>query len=729
MTWETLLTRLAALVGIESSYTEVYGRRIDTPLDAKVPVLAALGFDVSSVSSLTNAVVAVEEEPWRRWIAPWVVRTADAAGLDLDLFLPADDAEQQWSWEITFEDGATDYGTFRRHDLLMLSARDIDGRRIEHRRLSVQRSGPIGYHRMRVCGPSEVEASLVLAPHRCYVPPQFEGPDWRAWGLSAHIYTLRSQANWGVGDFASLGRLCQIAGEAGASIVATNPFHALFPRRSSDASPYSPSSRLFLNSIYIDVAAVPGFSGSAAGLPSEATLSVLRETKLVDYRNVMATKLRALESLFEGFYARLDGDGEGDKEVHAFRRFSAEAGPALQRFAAFSLLDELQSGEGGELIPWTLWPSTYRTPDGPAVDRLVGEHSKRFTFHQYVQFLADQQLGQAADDARRASMNIGIMRDLALGVSPDGADAWMHQQTFANGLRCGAPPDHFHPHGQEWGVVPFNPLALRRDHSPFIATVRANMRHAGGLRIDHVAGLQRQFVVPLGEQPDHGCYLNFPREELFAILALESQRRPCLVLGEDLGTLPDGFREHMRVRAMLNSAVLYFEQLGDARFRSPRDYPAQSVATVGTHDLPTLVGYWEGRDIAVRQRLGIFSNAEADQARERRLDDCRRLSEALAGAGFPPAAPAGGTLHASSDLIEAVHRFLASSSARLFLAQPDDLIGEVDQINVPGTVDTYPNWRRKLSVALEAPAFVEVIARLAQICREQARGQWRAPLR
>jgi 4-alpha-glucanotransferase len=199
------------------------------------------------------------------------------------------------------------------------------------------------------------------------------------------------------------------------------------------------------------------------------------------------------------------------------------------------------------------------------------------------------------------------------------------------------------------------------------------------------------------------------------------------VLGEDLGTLPDGFREHMRLRAMLNSAVLYFEQLSDGRFRSPRDYPAQSVATVGTHDLPTLVGYWEGRDIAVRRRLGIVSTGEADQAQERRLDDCRRLSETLASAGFPLPAPTGDTQHASSDLIEAVHRFLASSSARLFLAQPDDVLGEVDQINVPGTIDTYPNWRRKLSIALETPAFVEAIARLARICREQARGQWRAP--
>lgn len=727
MTWETLLARLAALVGIESSYTDVYGRRIDTPLDSKVRILAALGFDVSSVSSLTAAVVAAEEEPWRRWLASWVIRTTDTARLDLDLFLPADDSDKQWSWEIAFEDGAIDCGAFRREDLVMLGARDIDGRRIEHRRLSLQRSGLIGYHRVRVRGLSEVEASLVLAPDRCYVPPQLEGPNGRAWGLAAHLYTLRSQRNWGVGDFADLDRLCQIAGEAGASAVATNPFHALFPRRPTDASPYSPSSRVFLNPIYIDVAAVPGFPNCLKAQPSAPILSVLRKTEFVDYPNVVTTKLRALEALFEGFCARLYRANEGDSEVRAFRRFSAQASPALQRFAAFSVLDELNSGPRGETIPWSRWPSAFRTPDGPAVDRLAGERSERLAFHQYLQFLADRQLGQAADGARHAGLNIGIMRDLALGVNPDGADAWMHQQAFANGLRCGAPPDDFQPHGQEWGVVPFNPLALQRDYSPFVATVRANMRYAGGLRIDHVAGLQRQFVVPLAERPSYGCYLNFPREELFAILALESQRGSCLVLGEDLGTLPDGLPDHMRARAMFSCAVLYFERLSNGRFRSPRDYPTQSIASVATHDLPTLVGYWEGRDIAARRRVGIFSATEVEEAQQHRLDDCRRLSEALASAGFPLPALADGTQQAPLELVDAIHRFLAASSTRLFLAQLDDLLGEVDQINVPGTVDTYPNWRRKLSLDVEAPAFADAIARLARLCHKQGRAQRRKP--
>lgn len=721
MTWEMLLFRLAPLVGIESSYTDVYGRRMETPLEARVEVLAALGFDVSSVSSLTAAIAALEGSPWRRWIAPWVVRTVNAAGLDLDLFLPADDADRSWRWEIAFEDGATDHGNFRRDDIPLLGARDIGGRRVEHRRLSLQRSGPIGYHRLRVCGSSEVEAVLALAPQRCYVPPEIESIDGRAWGLATHLYTLRSQHNWGVGDFADLGRLCQIAGKAGASVVAVNPFHALFPRRPGDASPYSPSSRLFLNPIYIDVAAVPGFSDCAAAQPAEAMLSMLRNAEFVDYPKVAATKLRALEALFEEFYARLDSSADGDNEVSAFRRFVSEAGPALQRFAAFSVLDELQSGVGNEPIPWPRWPPAYHTPDSPTVDHLANDQSKRLTFHQYLQFLADLQLGQAADNARQANLNIGIMRDLALGVSPDGADAWMHQQAFANGMRCGAPPDDFHPHGQEWGVVPFNPIALRWNYLPFVATVRANMRHAGGLRVDHVAGLQRQFVVPLGEGPVHGCYLNFPCEELLAILALESQRHSCLVLGEDLGTVPEGFRDRMRQKAVFGTAVLYFERTADGRFKAPKEYPEQVVASAATHDLPTLVGYWEGRDIELRRRLSIYAVADAENALQRRLQDRRRLAEALADAGFSVSQPADSFQQAPPDLSVAIHRFLASSSARLFLAQLDDLLGEADQINVPGTVDTYPNWRRKLSLDLDVPELANAIAELAKLCLEQSR--------
>lgn len=718
MNRETLLSRLATLAGIEASYTDIYARHIDTPIEAKIHVLAALGFDVSSRTSLQAAVRAREEEPWRRCLAPWIVQTMNGAGLDLDVSLPADDAERLWGWEIVFEDGTRDHGSFRRCDLALLDARDIDGRRIEHRRLSLEPSGPIGYHRLRVSGRCEAEASLVLAPERCYVPPQLEGPESRAWGVSAHLYTLRSPRNWGVGDFSDLARLCRMAGEAGAAVVATNPLHALFPRRPNDASPYSPSSRLFLNPLYIDVAAVPGFSERAGAHPAEATLARLRATSLVEYPAVTTTKLRALEALFEAFRARLDTGHVEDKEVHAFRDFCDVAGGALQSFAAFSVLDELKSGPDRTPVGSPQGPCPDRTREA-SFDRLAGAHASRLAFHQYLQFLADRQLAQAAEDARHSGLAIGIMRDLSVGVSPDGADAWMHRPAFANRLRCGAPPDDFNPHGQEWGVMPFDPLALRRDYTAFIATLRANMRHAGGLRIDHVAGFERQFVVPLGQPPARGCYIRFPREELFAILALESRRNACLVLGEDLGTLPFGFRERMRPKAVFGCSVLYFERTDDARFRSPDEYRVESIASVGTHDLPTLPGYWQGRDIAAREHAGVSSAAEAEAAQRIRRADHRKLSEALASAGF--ALPAGDDKADVAEFVEAVHRFLAASSARLFLAQFDDLLGERDQINLPGTVDVYPNWRRKLAFDLEAPAVADALARLARLCQEHGR--------
>lgn len=725
MTWESLLSDLAARVGIESSYTDVRGRRIDAPLDVRAAVLASLGYDLSSESSLSAAVLAIEEKSWRRPVAPWVVRTVDAAEIDLDLFLPAGDHGRHWSWDIAFECGGSERGEFCRNELPLHGARDVDGRRVEHRRLALGRLGPAGYHRLRILGESEAEATLVFAPKRCYLPPALDSPQSRAWGLSTHLYALRSKQDWGVGNFGDLGRLCGMTGEAGGSLVATNPFHALFPRRPAEASPYSPCSRLFLNPIYIDVAAVPGFRHCEQAHPPAAALSALRDARLVDYPAVWSIKLRALDALFTEFWLRGNGGGDRSAELAAFRAFIAEGGHALRRFAAFSVFDELHSDEHGRPLPWTDWPPACRMPEAGMIDRAATEHPHRFVFHQYLQFVADRQMEQAAVEGRRAGMALGIMRDLALGVSPDGADIWMDRDAFASSLRCGAPPDDFHPQGQEWGVVPFDPLALRRDYSPFVAALRANMRHAGGLRIDHVAGLARLFVVPLGEKPDRGCYVRYPCEELLALLALESRRNACLVLGEDLGTIPEGFRDRIRAKGVFGCALLYFERDSEGRFRGPGEYSGQSVVGVATHDLPTLAGYWGGRDIAVRLRVGILSAADGEAAFACRADDRRRLVEALTAAGFPLSASEDGSTGNWQQLTDAVHRFLSASPARVLLAQLDDLLGEADQINVPGTVATYPNWRRRVSRDLAAPALFEAIARLAALCREQGRGTTR----
>ena len=721
MTREDLLDRLASLAGIEPSYFDIFGQWHEASFETKASVLSAMGFDVSSSQSLSAAVTAMEEEPWRRSLAPVVVKSGDAVGFDLDLFLPVAESGRYWRWEIACESGETYQGVFRPDGLPVLAVREIDGQHREHLRLSIRQALPIGYHRLCIGGERAVEAQLLLAPSRCYVPPQLDRSDGRRWGVSAQLYSLRSERNWGIGDFGDLALLCRLAGLSGASVVATNPFHALFPNRPSNASPYSPSSRLFLNPIYIDVTAVPSFSGCHAAHPANSILSSLRETKLVDYPEVWANKLRSFEALFNDFQARLAHGTEGSRERADFQNFITEAGLALQRFAAFSVLDEMHGKEAGQAVPWPRWSLPHRVPDSAEVKHVVGDRSERAVFHQYLQYLADCQLGRAAEEARRARLDIGLMRDLALGASPDGADTWMQQEAYTTDLRCGAPPDDFHPDGQEWGVVPFDPVALRRNYSPFIAMLRANMRHAGGLRLDHVIGLQRQFLVPLGERPAQGCYVNFPFQELMAILALESHRNKCMIIGEDLGTVPEGFRDRLREKRAFGCAILYFERTAVGHFKMAAEYPKRVVASATTHDLPTLVGYWEGHDIMVRRKVGIYTDADADKALVQRRNDRLQLLDALAAAGFPVSPTADISPHTPLNLVQAIHGFLASSSAQLFLAQLDDIMGETDQINVPGTVDEYPNWRRKLSLGLDDPALTEAIAELAKICTAQGR--------
>jgi 4-alpha-glucanotransferase len=719
MSWEGLLGRLASFAGIEPFYYDVQGHRYEASIPTKACTLAALGFDVSSIAALEAAARAVEEQPWRRWLAPFIVDGRDAESHSIDLFLPADKANEHWSWEVALEDCEVVRGTFRPKDLALSGARDIDGRRIEHFRLEIRQPLPLGYHRMRVAAEENAEATLVIAPPCCYVPRALEGEGQRRWGISTHLYAVRSKLNWGVGDFSDLAKLCQLVGAAGGSAVATNPFHALFPRHPNDASPYSPSSRLFLNPIYVDIAAAPHFSECQPAQLAVSTLASLRDTKLVDYPGVWAAKQRAFEALFSALQARLAGGAE-DPETADFRDFVAEGGPVLQNLAVFSALDELHCDTAGRAIPWHRWPLADRAPDGPTLDRVVGERPDRIMFFKYLQYLADRQLQAVARQARQTGLEIGLVRDMAFGANPDGADAWMAQNAFARNLRCGAPGDAFHPHGQEWGVIPLNPIGLRRDYSPLIAMLRANMRHAGGLRVDHIIGLQRQFLVSAGAEKTPGCYVKFPFEEMTAVLALESQRNACMVIGEDLGTVPEGFRDRMREKKSFGCAILYFERVDGGRFRAPGEYPPQAAASAATHDLPTLVGYRQGQDIAVRRRLAIYTADRAEAALAERNSDCLRLLEALAQAGFQVPSASEECTADPRLLVRAVHAFLAAASARLFLAQLDDVLAELDQINVPGTVDEYPNWRRKVSLDLDDPTLIAEITKLGEICAASA---------
>jgi 4-alpha-glucanotransferase len=705
MTWIELVDRLCLHAGLEFAYFDIAGQRHEASVETKVLILSALGFDVSSITSASAQLEEITAYSWRRMLAPFFVRAAGAEGFEADLFLPESENKAIWQWQLAIENGDTIKEPFRPSDLPRIAAREIGGRLIEHRRLLIRSQAPAGYHRLTVSHGVTAEAIVALAPCRCYLPAGMDNTERRVWGLIAHLYTLRSNANWGVGDFSDLERLARLTGQSGGSVIATNPFHTLFPHAPEAASPYSPSSRLFLNPLYIDIETAPHASECGELDRLRAGLAPLRAARWVNYSAVWKAKGAAFEVLYHRFRGDLAAGTALAKDV---ADFAAAGGDPLKRFAAFCAIADEHPNR-----PWTQWPEGLRHPASPAVQEFLRSRADRIGFHLYLQFLADWQLQRAAKAAESAGLGIGFVRDLALGINPDGADAWIAPELFATALRCGAPPDPFNPRGQEWGVLPLNPLSLRDNLQAYATLVSANMRHAGGLRIDHVIGLQRQFLVPLGGYPAQGCYIRYPFEEMVGILALESHRHGALVIGEDLGTVPPGFRDRMAEANALGSTVLYFERRDD-RFKQPGEYRDRSAVSASTHDLPTIAGWWEGRDIATRNRVGISPDDEADAAHRERAHDRELLLEALQRAGL---------FHAQTEpaemtpaLRDAIHAFLASSSPQIFLAQLDDVADEKDQINVPGTIDSYPNWRRVLSVGLDDPALAAALEALRRIC-------------
>jgi 4-alpha-glucanotransferase len=464
---------------------------------------------------------------------------------------------------------------------------------------------------------------------------------------------------------------------------------------------------------------------------SREALASAAAGELIDYAAVAALKRPALEALFRRFRARELGSGSAlDAEFAAFR---AQGGAALKMFATFEALQEHVIGAGGPFA-WPEWPQNLRDPGSATVVEFARTHAERLEFFRFLQWQADRQLGQAATAGREAGLAIGLYRDLAVGINPNGAEAWADQEIIVPAAAIGAPPDPLSRAGQDWGLAPLNPLALRRrGFAPLIAALGANMRHAGVLRIDHVMGLRRLYWIPSGSPATAGAYVDYPFQDVLRLVALESQRHGCAVIGEDLGTVPDGFREAMQAAQVLSYRVLVFERDGDGSFKPPGDYPPLAAASAATHDLATLKGFWLGRDIAWRQRLGLYPDtaAEATEAAARTRDR-HLLLQALAREGllaperFALYLPEDGEPAYGQELGEAILIYLARSRARLALVQLEDIVGESEQANLPGTADSHPNWRRRLSVPLDellaGPSLAQVAALLTE-ARRQASGR------
>ncbi|HBY58712.1 MAG TPA: 4-alpha-glucanotransferase, partial [Solibacterales bacterium] len=531
----------------------------------------------------------------------------------------------------------------------------------------------------------------------------------RTAGIVVSLYGLRSDRNWGCGDTTDLhGFTDWSADQVGAGFVGLNPLHAIHNRTPYNTSPYLPNCTFYRNFLYLDVERVPEFALSQRArrlLEEECTrraIARLRESGLIEYERVARLKLRFLKLVFREFLADLRRGGERGA---AFRQWAAREGELLTRFATYCALDEVLHKRDRNCWLWTHWPAEYQEPESPAVREFQAKHWRLILFYQYVQWELDRQLAEEHAHARRRGMPIGLYHDLALATDRFGSDLWAHRRFFVHGARVGAPPDDFSPNGQDWSFPPPNHHAHREDgYRHFAESIRKAARHGGALRIDHVMRFFRLFWIPEGMKAAEGTYVREPAEEYLRVLALESVRQQFMVVGEDLGTVEPEFRRTLERFGMLSYRLLYFEKHGDGRFRRPEEYPRQALVSPTTHDLPTIAGFWEGRDIEARRSVGVLDDAGYRHSWEDRNREKQRLLETLHALGLLPAwypHSAAQLPSLTGELHYAFIGFLAQTPSLLLAINQEDLTKEIEQQNLPGTTAEYPNWRRKMRYTIE----------------------------
>ncbi|MCX7603390.1 MAG: 4-alpha-glucanotransferase [Bryobacteraceae bacterium] len=694
-----LLDTLCRDFGIQRSYWDIWGRQHEVPEQTLAKILASFGLDTSSPEALARSADERRRARQERPLDAAAVVSASDPDPRVELRAPAG---SRASLALYLEEG---------------SARQWDVA-VEESPLMARLPAPLplGYHDLEAVvtlpdgGERRASQRLIVAPDRAWLPPALE-QGGRAAGLAISLYGVRSARNWGAGDFTDLAAIVEWAAhELGAGFVALNPLHAIHNRQPYNTSPYLPLSVFHRNFLYLDIEAMedllvcPAARALVASPAFQAELAALRASEFVEYERVARLKKGVLKLLFRRFWRE---EWQRDTErARRFRKWMAEQGALLDAFAVFCALDETLHRRDRNVWVWPQWPEEYRDPGSAAVRRFAQEHFRLVLFYKYVQWQIDLQLEKVQRLAARLGMPVGLYHDLALATDRCGADLWAHRRFFVEGCRVGSPPDDFAPGGQDWSFPPPNSEAHREDgYRLFAETIRRNARHGGALRIDHVMRLWRLFWIPEGMPPSAGTYVNERWEDLVRILALESVRGRFLVVGEDLGTVPEGLRETMERFGMLSYRLFYFEKEPDGMPRRCGDYPRTALVSSTTHDLPTLAGFWAGRDIEARRQAGILKDtALYEQQKQQRVEEKRRMIEALVRDGFLPAdfpREAAHWTELTGELHNAVIGYLMMTPAMLMLLNQEDLTKETEQQNLPGTTWEYPNWRRKMLYSVE----------------------------
>lgn len=668
------LDQAATLAGIAANYINAHGKPQAISAQTKQQLLAAMGRTSVPPDSQT------ETAP----LPPVKVFTFGSA-MQLPMAGSGD-----YHWQLQTEKGDLHQGRISAKKTLTLPA-----------------SLPLGYHRLVLeQGLQQWQCSVIVAPKRCFEPDALLAGK-KLWGACVQLYTLRSERNWGIGDFGDLNQMLEQVGERGGAFIGLNPIHALYPANPQSASPYSPSSRRWLNVIYIDVNRVDEFHRSEAAQTwwnqpeTQSALAKTRASEWVDYPQVMQLKLAALRLAFPLFTARKAKDAR----VQAFHRFVEQGGSSLHQQAAFDALHAHLSENDPMMWGWPVWPEKYRDGRSSGVADFCREHADEVNFYLWLQWLAASQFDDCFRVSQTQKMPLGLYRDLAVGVAEGGAETWCDRELYCLKASVGAPPDILGPLGQNWGLPPMDPHVMAaRAYQPFIDLLRANMTSCGALRIDHVMALLRLWWIPYGQTADQGAYVKYPVDDLLAILALESQRHSCMVIGEDLGTVPVEIIAKLRDSGVYSYKVLYFEHDSENTFRAPQSYPVQAMATITTHDLPTLRGYWQSDDLTLGSKLGLYPDQQ--MLKQLYLDRERAKQGLLEGLHHYDCVPKkvghkASLLSMSPVLNRGLQRYVADSASALLGLQPEDWLDMAAPVNIPGTSDEYPNWRRKLTSTLE----------------------------
>lgn len=676
------LSLLATTAGLATGWVDAFGKAQLVGEDTLRNVLEALGLPCQSPQQCADSQRRLEDEQQQRVLPPLLTGSVGSS-LSLSPALRL----HGMRYEIALEHGGSISGMFEQDTSQPLLTPIIS---------------QSGYHQLRV---GKHQVTLAIAPALCFGIRDLDiAPERKVWGPSVQLYALRDGDDGGLGTYSALAKLARQTGLQGASALAISPVHAMFSADAGRYSPYGPSSRMHFNAMHVDPRTISGQQAYATALQEDAQAALayaqLNQQALIDWPASSGQRLALLRSLFQRFQQE-----SGDRQ-QAFADYRREGGDALQDHAIYEALHAYLRQESGS-DDWRLWPQGYRHPANREVQDFVAQHAHEVSFHAFLQWQSALGLQAAQHAALDGGMAIGLISDLAVGADPKGSQAWMRREQFLQGLSVGAPPDLFFSAGQAWGINALSTQGLRQHgFQAYIEMLRSAFRHAGGVRIDHVLGLIRLWLVPEGGSAGDGVYLHYPTDDLMRLISLESHRHRAIVIGEDLGTLPEGCRNQFSQAGILGMNVLWFEREG-AVFTPPPAWSRTSIATTGTHDLATVAGWWLGSDI----ELQALPPDALQLAQLQRADDRQALLNALkstaGSAAVAQLQALAGDLRAPQPasvqpVVDAVLQLVASSHAPLTIIPMEDLLGLQDQPNLPGTIDSHPNWRRRLPDVVEA---------------------------